>query len=145
MTEIGVVNKIEGEIAVVSVVRTDMCGKCEKKDCFENCEIKLFPFESRKIETYAINSVNAKLGDMVRIYTPSSKIYAYAFLVFIFPILAAFLGYYIINLFGMKEIFSSIAFFVFLGTSYIVVCILDRKIKRCKPFVLITEVINIKN
>ena len=90
MTQIGTVIGVSGDRARVSVIRRSACKGCSAGGCM-GCE--------KSIEADALNPPGAKIGDKVEIGSPSSLILKYSALVFLMPIVLAFVFYYIGYLF----------------------------------------------
>ncbi len=81
MTGEGTVVKICGENAIVRIERKSACsGDCSSCGL---CENPVFEIE-------VSNSVKASVGDAVRLYMPTSKVYLTAFLVYMLPLIAIF-------------------------------------------------------
>ena len=96
MTQDAVVTRVlENGMAEVVVTRGTACGS----NC-GNCESCAFQNE---IKTLAKNTVNARRGEKVVIETVSSKIFKAAFLVYIVPFIAFFIGYAISAACGLGE------------------------------------------
>lgn len=96
MTQDAVVTKLlPNGMAEVVVSRGTACGS----NC-GNCESCMFQNE---IKTLAKNSINARPGEKVEIETVSSRIYGAAFLVYIVPFIAFFIGYAIAAAIGLGE------------------------------------------
>lgn len=62
----------------------------------------------------AINSVNAKIGDVVEIELCERKILSAAFIVYILPLLLFLPGYYLPRIFTENNVICTIAAFVFM-------------------------------
>lgn len=96
MTQDAVVTKLlPNGMAEVVVARGTACGS----NC-GNCESCMFQNE---IKTLAKNTIHARQGEKVEIETVSSKIFGAAFLVYIVPFIAFFIGYAIAAAFGLTE------------------------------------------
>ena len=81
MTGEGTVVKIRGDYATVRIERKSACsGDCSSCGL---CENPVF-------ETDAINTVGASVGDKVRLFMPTSKVYLAAFMVYMLPLIAIF-------------------------------------------------------
>lgn len=72
-----------GEEATVAVLRQEACASCHS--ACAGC--------SRTIRAKAKNTVGAQVGDTVCLESDGRRLTAMAFLVFVLPILLAFLGY----------------------------------------------------
>lgn len=117
MTQDAVVTRVfpNNGMAEVVVTRGTACGS----NC-GNCESCIFQNE---LKTIAKNSIHAKPGEKVVIETVSSKIFKAAFLVYIVPFIAFFIGYAVAAVSGAGEgvcMLVSVALFV-LAVAVIVV------------------------
>lgn len=126
MTQDAVVTKIfDNGMAEVAVTRGTACGS----NC-GNCESCAFQNE---LKATAKNTVHAVPGEKVVIESVSSRIFGAAFMLYIVPFIAFFIGYAIVAALGLAEgqcILASAA--VFLVTVAIVV-VYQRKNKAKKP------------
>ena len=85
MTNVGIVKSVEGNMAKVSVgVGPGCCGSCQR----DYCDIKT----TRWIETEAINPVNAKVGEKVRVNMKSLAFLKKVLVLYALPIVALLTG-----------------------------------------------------
>ena len=82
----GIVLKVDGEYATVGVKRQTACDTCRAK-CGGHCD------KASTVETVVKNTLNAKAGDRVRLYSKTSTVMRFAITVFFLPIVTAFIGY----------------------------------------------------
>ena len=80
--------KTEGEYATVGVKRHTACDTC-RANCGGHCD------KAETVETVVKNTLGAKVGDRVILYTSTSTVLKFAFEVFIMPIIAAIAGFVI--------------------------------------------------
>lgn len=92
MTGEGLVVKTKGNIATVRVKRSSACGH----DCGE-CNLCKNP----DIEVDILNPVGAKIGDIVKIGTDTSKVMFSAFILYMLPLVGAFVLYGVLGLFDL--------------------------------------------
>jgi positive regulator of sigma E activity len=135
MVQKGTVVKITGhERAVVLVPRASACtGSC---DACGGCASLL-----KSMETTTLNTVGARVGDIVNLESESKTIYAMMFLVFICPVIGVVLFYLLASRFTQSEAYRAI--FAFFGLIFggIGAFIYNRVIKnRERPVVVITSV-----
>ncbi len=91
MTGEGIVVKTSGLNATVRIERKSACsGECSSCGM---CENPVFEVESE-------NKIGAKIGDSVKLYMPTKKVYMSAFLVYLLPILVIFAVMGICSLMG---------------------------------------------
>ena len=74
----GIVKKLDGNLAVVSVIRRDSCGG--------NCS-SCGGCGKKEAVTYAENRINAGVGDRVRLESDSKRVLGVAFLLYILPVI----------------------------------------------------------
>ena len=85
MREIGIVESVEGNFAVVRIKRHSACGE-NCADCKGGC--------TRTEQTVsALNNVGAKAGDNVAVQMQTSYVLLAAFLVYILPLITLFAVY----------------------------------------------------
>lgn len=127
MDQIGYVVSIEGDVAVVDVRRTSACGdKCSS--CGGGCNI---PATRVNIE----NNLEARIGDFVEVRMETKTVMKSAFIAYVIPLIMLILGVgvgiYVFKSFGIKN-YESFGFFVgllFLGISYLILRMIDKKIR----------------
>ncbi len=120
----GFVLKIDGEFATVGVKRNTACDTC-RANCGGHCD------KASTVETVVKNTLNAQVGDRVRLYSRTSTVLTYALLVFIVPIIAAMLGYFIPDFLGADTVLSAIICIVAVAIYY---CIIYLSFKNKKPY-----------
>lgn len=81
MTGEGIVIKIRGNTAIVRIEKKSACSG----DC-SSCGLCTTPV----YDTEVINDANADVGDCVKLYMSTKKLYASALLVYMLPVLAIF-------------------------------------------------------
>lgn len=86
LEEVGVVLRVEGELAIVKTQRSSMCGGCHSGGF-----CKAFGGDS-DMEVAARNEVGAKVGDEVRVTVASKTFLKASFLVYMVPVTALILG-----------------------------------------------------
>lgn len=89
----GIVVRTEGEIAYVSFMRASACEGCHRHA--EGCAACSLLGGDRRHTSRVCNTVDAKAGDRVRVAMTEGRVLAYAALVFLLPVLLAFVGYLI--------------------------------------------------
>jgi len=121
MEQTGQIVEVIGDKAKVLVRRHDVCSKCG------GCGISL----SGKGENYleALNTVNAAVGQTVRVATDTGQVLKASFVVYVVPILALLAGLGLGQLLA-DEPTGLIVGIVFLLLSYLVVRAYDRKVAR---------------
>lgn len=91
MQQTGQVIATQGPYATVSVLRASACEGCHKKA--EGCSACSLLGAGRRHTARAQNPVGARAGDSVLLETPDRTVLFYAALVFLVPLLCAFLAY----------------------------------------------------
>ena len=124
MLEVATVEKIHGKKATLVVERSTACGECgkcmmAKQNITIACEVE--------------NTLDAKLGDKVRVEMELSGVLSASLIVYGIPlttfILGVVLGYYkIYQFFNIpQDIISLILGFVFMATTYVILRLFDKK------------------
>ncbi|EOD00650.1 SoxR reducing system RseC family protein [Caldisalinibacter kiritimatiensis] len=128
MEQVGFVSKVEGNKATVIVRRVTSCGdSCST--CSGSCSV---PGLTVDID----NTIGAKKGDYVEVRTRTKTILKSAFLVYIIPlvlmVVGIALGIYVFKGLGFDnyESIGLLTGLVALGISYVILRIVDNKIKR---------------
>ncbi|MCI5605668.1 MAG: SoxR reducing system RseC family protein [Clostridia bacterium] len=107
--------------AEVEITRSSSCG--------ENCaSCGLCPGRTAKV--YAINDINAEIGDTVIIDMADGKVLGAAFLVYIVPLIILIIGYFAGYAVFNSEALGIIIGFLFMAVAFIVIIRVDRKIRR---------------
>ena len=88
MTGEGIVVKLNGNTATVRIKRSSACGH----DCGE-CNLCKNP----DIEVDILNPIGAKIGDRVKIGTDTRKVMLSAFVLYMLPIVGAFVLYGVLS------------------------------------------------
>ncbi len=89
----GFVLKVDGEFATVGVKRHTACDTC-RANCGGHCD------KTSTVETVVKNTLGAKPGDRVRLYSRTSTVMSFAIIVFVLPLIMAFAGYAVPQLLG---------------------------------------------
>ncbi len=132
--EIGIVKAIENKNAIIIADRSSMCGNCpSKKVCHP------FGGDENKIEIKAVNKINAKIGDKVKISIKEGKFLKASIIVYGFPIIFLMFFSIIGKLLFKKDIFSFLTGFSALIISFLIIKIFDKKFKTLPE---VTEIID---
>ena len=100
MTGEGIVIRTNGKDAIVKIKRSSACGH----DCGE-CNLCKNP----DIEVKILNTIGAGVGDRVKIGTDTSKVLKDAFLLYMLPIIGAFVLYVVLSSLGAGNALCIIA------------------------------------
>ena len=130
MTGTGTVVKLQDNNAVVKVPRASACGH----DCGE-CRL----CDNPDIEAVVENPIGAKVGDRVKICQSTSKILISAFLVYLLPIIGAFLIYAFVISFTDSQLYLTLGEILWI---LIWIPFIQRYSKKHTPKSIITEVIS---
>ena len=125
MTEKGRVIEVTKNFAVVSVDKKAECA---------GCGLCLFKEGTNKTEFYASNNLNAKIGDEVIVERTESGKLLGAILAFLVPLMLIGLSIAINYLFINKEIWVLILSVIFIAVWFILLAILDKKLKNIGAF-----------
>lgn len=97
MNQIGIIESIDGDSAIVRINRTSACG--------ENCAGCKGGCTPTQQLVSAKNNVNAKEGEKVLLYMPSSTVLGAAAAVYIIPLAVLIISYILFNM-HFSEIIS---------------------------------------
>lgn len=132
MIQKGKVISLDGEYAVVEVMRTSACAGCSKQEGCIACK--------KKTRTRAYNSAGAKAGDTVTLESASGTVLLYALVVFVLPLVLAIGGYLAAALFtGKQTLQILVSACIFVLTYVIIYFTLDRR-PETKKSVTITHI-----
>ena len=121
MQQTGIVQKLQHNIAEVKITRSSACG--------ESCaSCGLCP--GREAQVFAINDINAAVGDTVIIDMADGKVLGAAFLVYIVPLIMMIIGYFSGHAFFNSVIAGIITGFLFMAAAFTTIICIDKKIKR---------------
>ena len=125
MTQIAVVNRLVGtNKAEIQVRRLSACGH-DCKSC-GGCG----PDSMTQITAVAENQVGARPGDTVRIESESRTVLGLAAVLYLFPIIVLFLGYFIASgPLGLGEGASMIAGLGFMAVSFAAAWLWERRLR----------------
>jgi sigma-E factor negative regulatory protein RseC len=132
MEQIGQIVEVSGDKAKVLVRRHDVCSKCG------GCGISL----SGKGENYmdALNTVNAAVGQTVRVTSDTGQVLKASFVVYIVPVLFLLAGIALGRQLG-GEPAGLITGVIFLLLSYLLVRAYDRKVARGRVQSAVVEIL----
>lgn len=125
MTERGRVTEIAKNFAVVSVDKKAECA---------GCGLCLFKEGTNKTEFYASNNLGAKIGDEVIVERSEKGKLLGAVLAFLVPLILIGLSIAVNYLFIKNEIWIPILSVIFIAVWFILLAILDRKLKNIGAF-----------
>lgn len=141
MEQIGFVVATEKDIAKIIVGRASACGE-NCASCGSSCNTQGVSLEIK-------NTLGAKPGDYVELKSQTSRIIKSAIIVYLFPLLAMIVGIVFgINIFKNAnfesyETYGFIVGLVFLGLSYIILKLVDNKIKKNnKSIIEMAKIVN---
>ncbi|MBQ9485844.1 MAG: SoxR reducing system RseC family protein [Clostridia bacterium] len=125
MTEQGVVTQIKGKFAIVSVDKKEECA---------GCGLCLFKDNATKTEIYAFNVQNAREGDVVIVERSEHGKPLGSILVFLVPLLFIGIAVALNYLFLKNEIWVLALSAAFMVIWYVVLGLVDGKIKKSGAF-----------
>ncbi len=132
MIQKGKVISLEGEYAIVEVMRTSGCVGCSKQEGCIACK--------KKIRTRAYNKIGAAVGDTVTLETRSETVLLYALAVFVLPLVLTIAAYFAASLFiSTQSVQILVSTCIFLLTYVIIYFTLDRR-PETKKSVKITQI-----
>ena len=132
MDEIGKVVRLERDVAVVEVPRSEACETCQA--CY------LLRDGSHLMVAEARNVAGAKVGDRVKLELEAKSVLKAAFIAYIIPFFFFILGYAIGSWLAStisnnyQEITGFVVGFLMLGLAYFVVWSIDKKASLTKEY-----------
>lgn len=123
MLQSGIVKEIHcsKQQAEVEITRSSACG--------DNCaSCGLCPGQTARV--FAVNDINACVGDRVAIEMSDKNVLGAAFLVYIVPIIALIAGYLLGDILFKSEPLGVLTGIIFMAVTFIVIMRIDRKNKR---------------
>lgn len=140
MQPVGKVTAVRGSTATVEMIRHSACSSC--RACPMGHE------DSSLLTIQAENPVSASLGQQVAIeFSPHSSLRAAA-LAYVWPLLALFVGYGVVNWFaaprwpGSAEMISALGSIALCGLAFLSLRLLEPKLRKNRSFVpVIKEII----
>ncbi|SET05563.1 positive regulator of sigma(E), RseC/MucC [Natronincola peptidivorans] len=142
MEKIGLVTSVKENVATVEIRRASACG--------ENCASCKGGCAPTNHYITAKNSVDASVGQYVKLEMENKSVLRAAFLVYIVPLIGMILGIGLgiataeyLGYTASKEIIGAAVGFLFLIIFYFIISFIDKKIKRDKKMeVVITKIIH---
>ena len=131
MTEEGKVVDVKEKTAIVSISRSDRCDGCTACKIFSDGKDEILQLQAK-------NTINAEVGDKVIVEVSAKRVITSSMLVFIFPVIALFIGYLIgynlldthLSNFLSKEGSGVATAFLFLFLTFLILLIIDRTISK---------------
>lgn len=116
----GIVKSVDGDKIVILSYKKASCDKCVS--CSSGGKFQ------RESEFVIEDMKEIKEGDTVRFTVKDKKVMQYSMLIYIFPILGFFLGFYLVGVFlpESSELPRIIGSFAGMGACFFIVSLLDR-------------------
>ncbi|MFI3229748.1 MAG: SoxR reducing system RseC family protein [Bacillota bacterium] len=124
MVEVGKIDKIKGSWATVRFDRKLAC---------ENCNMCFKPKEENYVELRVKNTVNAKVGDNVKVSMGDKAVITASAIVYAVPLVIVAIAVVISSLLS-TEFVAFVSAIVALILSFVVVHIIDKKLKTNKAY-----------
>lgn len=120
MIQKGNVISLEGDYAVVEVMRTSGCVGCSKQEGCVACK--------KKIQSRAYNPIHAKVGDTVTLESDSGTVLFYALVVFVLPLVLTVAAFILSSVFLASQIGQILVSACIFILTYVIICFtLDRR------------------
>ena len=119
----GIVTRTDGEFITVSVKRKTACDTCRAGCKGGHCD------KVQDVETVVKNTLQAEVGDKVRLYTNTSTVMVFAMTVFMLPLVIAAVSYAIPYFLGADITISAIIATLGFILSYVLIWLLHRNRK----------------
>lgn len=132
--------KTEGNIAEIEVRRATMCEGCEKSGgCGGHCDISGIVATGGKMTAKAYNKIGAAVGDTVEVETESSRVLAYAALVFLLPLVIGGVFFALAAAVSDSDGIALAAAFAGFVLTFVFVAVVDRKAAKKRPDIVIVN------
>lgn len=120
-----VIKILNDDIAVVEVSRQTACAS----DCHSDCaSYHACSKTSKTVVSYAKNTIDAKIGDIVKVSSKTSTIILNAIIVYVLPIILFFCGYFATSTLYQIENLRVLGGFISFTISIVFAIIYNRKI-----------------
>ena len=126
MDQIGQVVEVQGKSALVRVRRTSACG--------ENCSGCSGECKPTSTTMKAVNGLNAKVGDMVKVEMNPGAYILLAFIGYILPIILTVAAYLLVNYLTSDSLAADIAAIVTLIATLVIFYFVDKIPKKSTRF-----------
>ena len=134
--EYGIVKEVSNNNAIVVGNRGSMCGNCPSKGMCHP-----FGDENSKVEIFAINNINAKPGDKVKVIIKENILLKASFLVYGIPVFSLIIFSIIGKILFEKDIYSFFTGFLAMMSSFFFVKFYDKtNSEKFKPEIV--EILN---
>lgn len=132
------VREVMGRYAVVEVARSTMCDGCEKSGgCGGHCAITGIVGDSRPMTARALNPVGAGVGEVVEVESEERVVLGSAALVFLVPLLACALFFFLGSRIFGSEGAGVIAAIVGFALAFALIGLFDKKLAKREPAIRI--------
>lgn len=137
----GKVISIDGKYAVVATERRAACEGCHKSSEDGTCSVCTLLGGESRLDTRALNSAGAAVGDTVALESSSGRMLGYAALVFILPCLLAIAAYFVFSHVTGSELYRSLSAVGGFAAGLVFAAIYSRFCVRGRADVTVTEII----
>jgi len=128
MDRTGIVVNEMGEFSKVKLVRHTACGSCGA------CHLG---DDQKDIHLIAKNAVDAHIGDMVEVSMPTNSVLTAAFIVYMIPLLAMFVGILVGQLTfpaAGKDVLSAVLGIVLMAITFVVIRLYDKRLLKSEKY-----------
>ncbi|MGB9682082.1 MAG: SoxR reducing system RseC family protein [bacterium] len=115
----GKVVRKDGDMVDILVARSERCKSCGL--CFS--------MGNDKILIRVKTDSPVEIGEEVRIFTEDRYVILSAFILYIVPVIALILGYFLGSIFSNKEPFKIVSGFLFMGLAFIFNRFIDKRVR----------------
>ena len=133
---------LKDDLAEIEVSRKAMCDGCHQMHCGGKCAMSALMSSGSKMTAYAINNVDATIGDTVEISTSDKEVLTTAAAVFMLPLVIGLLLYMVSVFIGLSSRICVISAIVGFVAVFPVLRILDSKKKQRMPKISILRIIS---
>jgi len=132
--------EIRGDKAIVEVERQAACDGCHKNKDGGGCSICTLTGASRKFTATAYNKVGAEIGDRVKVDTASERVLGYAALVFLLPIVAGFVFYFLATKITEIELYHYVSLVLGFVISFFFIWLYAKRVGKTRCDLEIVEI-----
>jgi len=137
MEEGGIIVEMKGEMAKVAISPKYACAHCSLRNvCIQGGE---------KVYTEVLNSLEAQVGDWVRVEMPAGSVYGSAFLLLFMPLVVLSLGFGLAQWVGFSQGVSITLGLLFTGGWFLLLWRIEKGRSRHRPLPMIKGLLHKKN
>lgn len=147
MTAKGTVLSVENGYALVEVRRRAMCDGCSNDpsnpdSCGHACAMGALLGDRKNMTVSVKNTLGANVGDTVELESADQFVLFSAFLVFILPLILAFVGYFLTDVLTDNELVPYVSAAVGIGIGLSLCAIMEKKAKKNETKIVMKSIVS---